>query len=234
MRLPIVILSGPAGCGKDTVARFMKEHAGAVAIAQADPMKELARELFDFKDEQLWGPSHRRMETTDRPCDLSTRLEINGSRWLRSIGLGTKEAHRLLKAWAATLPEEVTARQVLQTLGTEWGRSINTDLWVNLALERARGELAAGAPMAVITDGRFRNEILAVKAAGGAAVRIVTPGAGLTGEAAKHVSETEQASIPEWWFDEVLENDKARGLEHLKRAVFYLTTRLFPARARLA
>jgi hypothetical protein len=55
MRTPIVMLTGPAGSGKDTVASFLVKNHGAVAIAQADPMKRLAMQLFEFPEETLWG-----------------------------------------------------------------------------------------------------------------------------------------------------------------------------------
>jgi hypothetical protein len=148
-----------------------------------------------------------------------------------------------------TGPREPTARHVLQTLGTEWGRAFSKNMWIDLALSTARELLGGGymydrntglnghpsAPfippsLVVITDGRFRNELLAVRAAGGATVRIQSPGAGLTGEAAKHASETEQNSIPASWFDVVLTNDKNHGLKGLEAAVGWLAEHHFPAR----
>lgn len=221
MRLPIVMLSGPAGSGKDTVAGFLRKHAGAHIIAQADPMKELARDLFGFSHEQLWGPSERRAEKVPIVLQLG-RLVTVAPRWLESIGLaGNPFAFSRLREWAFGIvqPGACSARHVLQTLGTEWGRAIDSDLWVNLALRRARELLVGGAPLVVVTDGRFRNELLAVRATGGATVRLVTQGAGLTGEVSQHSSETEQASIPDSWFDAVLLNDKAQGLAALDKKV---------------
>jgi hypothetical protein len=119
-------------------------------------------------------------------------------------------------------------------------------MWVDLALGTARELLAGGQDydrtvglcgpdvmakpcnLVVITDGRFRNELLAVRAAGGATVKIEAQGSGLTGTAAAHASETEQNSIPESWFDVVLENDKSLGLESLQKLVLYLADRLQP------
>lgn len=55
-----------------------------------------------------------------------------------------------------------TPRFAMQTLGTEWGRTlIADDLWVNTAIRRSEVH------QTVITDVRFPNEMEAVVAAGG-------------------------------------------------------------------
>jgi hypothetical protein len=232
MRLPVVLLSGPAGSGKDTVAGFLRAAVpGASVFAMADPMKRLAKALFGFTDDQLWGPSARRAESVRVPPGVMNRAWHTGREWLAEIGQANEDAHCSLRDWAINfLPgSKVTARHVLQTLGTEWGRAIDPDLWVDIALRRARQDLAAGAPLAVITDGRFRNEVLAVRSAGGAVIRLVTPDApGLEGSAARHSSETEQATIPFEWFDAVLLNDKAAGLEQLRGVVQHVAGALMP------
>jgi hypothetical protein len=67
-------------------------------------------------------------------------------------------------------------RQMLQTLGTEWGRgSVHEEIWIRIALERAKPELAAGRGV-VITDVRFDNEAKAIIDAGGEVWRVVRPG----------------------------------------------------------
>ena len=58
----------------------------------------------------------------------------------------------------------------------------------------------------VIPDCRFVNEFEAIKAAGGKLVRIKRTLAGLAGAAGKHVSETEQDSVPDSMFDVVICN----------------------------
>lgn len=66
----------------------------------------------------------------------------------------------------------VTPRALMQTLGTEWGRSINPDLWADLTLAKAK---ASRSPV-VIDDLRFPNEFDAVRNAGGIVGAIVRPG----------------------------------------------------------
>jgi hypothetical protein len=67
----------------------------------------------------------------------------------------------------------VTPRRLLQTLGTEWGRSIHPDLWVDV-LARRTG-IATGAPVhdrIVISDVRFPNEVTFVRFHGGQLLRL--------------------------------------------------------------
>jgi hypothetical protein len=81
-------------------------------------------------------------------------------------------------------------RQLLQTLGTEWGRgTIHPEIWIRITMERAKPELAVGRGV-VITDVRFDNEAQAVIDAGGEVWRVTRPGwRCLAEEAAAHQSE---------------------------------------------
>lgn len=116
-------------------------------------------------------------------------------------------------------PSGPTARHVLQLLGTEFGRALFPNCWVDCALHNARLHLMASKSV-VIPDVRFLNEILGIRAAGGRLVRIKRDGAGLDGAAGAHVSETEQDSIPDDAFDAVIVNDGT--LEELEGAVMQL------------
>lgn len=81
-------------------------------------------------------------------------------------------------------------RQLMQTLGTEWGRQcVKDSLWVDMALEKAKKAQQEGKHV-VITDVRFENESTAVCAAGGHVVEIVRPAHKVTdGATATHPSE---------------------------------------------
>jgi len=111
----------------------------------------------------------------------------------------------------------LTPRRVLQTFGTEFGRAVDTFLWTNLALKTCQEALIDNHSVAIITDGRFRSEVLAVKKVGGTVVKIVTP---TTGEKLNgHASETELDTIPDSWFDVILLNNKELGLQKLETVV---------------
>jgi dephospho-CoA kinase len=73
----------------------------------------------------------------------------------------------------------VTPRQMMQTLGTEWGRSIHPHLWIRALFHRLeRNGLLLGAQGVVITDCRFDNEARAIHNAGGEVWLVQRPGAG--------------------------------------------------------
>ena len=60
-------------------------------------------------------------------------------------------------------------REMLQTLGTEWGRHlVHRDVWVKLAADA----LATSGPGMVIADCRFNNEAHWVRQAGGLVVHV--------------------------------------------------------------
>lgn len=198
----IIGICGLAGAGKDTTADILCRSHGFAKLAFADPMKRFAKEVFDFSHEQMWGPSSARNAPDPRyrrmgqygPC-LELRLD-----------------------------EGLTPREALQKLGTEWGRSCYPEVWVEYGIRAAKrldgregfaysaeqGVFRCTAPPiqgVAISDVRFKNELVAVKAAGGKVVRVVRDGAGLGGTAGLHQSEREQAEIPDTEFDYVILNN---------------------------
>ena len=95
--MQLIGLTGPAGCGKDTIANFLMETHGFVQIALADPLRDGLKAMLGVTDEQL----HRR-DLKEAPID-----------------------------WIGRSP-----RELLQTLGTEWGREhVAADLWLHDAAE---------------------------------------------------------------------------------------------------
>lgn len=80
-------------------------------------------------------------------------------------------------------------RQLMQTLGTEWGRNlVKPSLWVDITERRIRESLRAGDTDIVITDVRFPGEAKMIWSLGGVIWRIDRPGAATT-ERADHPSE---------------------------------------------
>ncbi len=230
---PLIIISGQAGSGKDSLAQaLLRNIPAAAAIALADPMKELAAMLFGFVQEQLYGPSASRNAVDPRWTQTTTLEALNpypfhGYReavesWLKRVVGEEREGDLLeLERWYSDLLLEqvpahgnaLTPRLVLQTLGTEFGRKLKPTLWADYAIRRARTLLEGDKNFVVISDGRFRNELLQVKACNGTCIRIERPqdkasatattAAGISG----HASETEQKDIPNHFFDWIIQND---------------------------
>lgn len=227
---------GKAGSGKDTVAKVLADVYDGCTIALADPIKDIARTIFGFTDRQLWGPSEARSEEIVNPRHSRYDFDIKPpvvlpwhSDYLKWIaGLGGKEmlatnVNRFKTWWYTHISgrKTLTARHVLQTLGTEFGRKIDQNIWVNMALKRADDILVDAfnqKQAVVISDGRFRNEVLAVKRAGGTVIHIVDPQETIAMD--KHQSEAEQDSIPEFWYDLTYVNYK-KGLDGLRNDVIH-------------
>jgi hypothetical protein len=194
----ILGVSGLAGAGKDTTADILVHDHDFTKVSLADPLKQIARKVYAFTDEQLWGPSQFR--------------NAEDKRYPRADG------------------SFLSPREALQLLGTEWGRRCYPNTWIDLCIRTAqelltdggvelhytqqlglvkrtggRGRMRSVLGVAV-PDVRFKNEMAAIKEAGGLVLRISRPGAGLGGAAALHQSEVEQASIPDSAFDRVFQN----------------------------
>ena len=131
---------------------------------------------------------------------------------LRSSGLN--EAYMDSRAFKErTIPElGVSYRHLAQTLGTEWGRAVQPDLWLRLAANKmmmaSREDAAA---QFVISDVRFANEADFVRQLGGQIWRIERADAPSVRE---HVSESE---IDRLKVDQYIHNDGS--LVELQRLV---------------
>ena len=64
---------------------------------------------------------------------------------------------------------QMTARQVLQTVGTEFFRSIQNNVWADATIRRIQQDNPL---VALIGDCRFPNEVEAVKKAGGTVIKL--------------------------------------------------------------
>ena len=210
----IIGFCGQAGSGKDTSADFLVKNDLFVKVAFADPLKRICQEVYDFTDDQLWGPSSSR----NAPDLRYPRVKFENYPFMSPqdaadiVGPGT--------------PAYLTPRYALQQLGTEWGRNCFDNTWVDYAL-RIHDRLQKGdcyydtksglrfttsmvswaTPKkdVVISDVRFKNEIDAIKKAGGLVIKLLR-GEGLEGAAGQHKSETELQGIPLESFDFILDN----------------------------
>lgn len=78
-------------------------------------------------------------------------------------------------------------RQLMQTLGTEWGRQqVHEDFWIRRAMAEVE-RIEYGEGRAVISDVRFDNEAQAIRDHGGVVLHLVRPDALVV---ASHASES--------------------------------------------
>lgn len=229
MGLPVIVISGEAGSGKDTVGEIISRRYLAQTIAIADPLKRIVQNLFGFSDEQLWGASDERDKVDERLNDSRFWEEVVFPNVLRidpSHHKGIMEVVLNLRDEGANTP-----RRTVQYLGTEWGRNYDPTMWIRVALQEVRFLLQGGhrytpqmgsvpsrnknVGMVVVTDARFRDEVAAFKEMGAAIVRLTTPN---NKTVADHRSEKELNTIPMYWYDYLLENKK-ESLAALEKVV---------------
>lgn len=212
----LIGFSGLAGSGKDSAADTLLKGPGGgwVRCALADPLKRMAQHIYDFSDEQLWGPSQERNRPDARYPRPDHTWSSRGDQICACCGA----------ARADGVDCHLTPRYVLQRMGTEMGRRCWPDTWVTYALRVFRtlqrgdhlydqkagltraldGQEPLIATNMVVPDIRFWNEIEAVKAAGGFVVRVRRPGYDVP--AWLHASETEQMQVEDVVFDYLLDN----------------------------
>ena len=97
--------------------------------------------------------------------------------WHLLIDLGLERFRYFYKDKEAIIPKiGVSARHMMQTLGTEWGRAcIHPDFWVMIARAQTQRIIADGGSV-VIDDVRFPNEAAMIRDLGGELWRIDRPG----------------------------------------------------------
>lgn len=223
MAYPIVMFVGKLGSGKDTAAQFMRELVPqSDFVTLAAPMKEFAKKVFGFTHEQMYGGSALREQVFTKDDSQVERLyELHRTEFLETL-FPTGQHGPALDFWFSGIMDNGprTGRHILQTLGTEFGRAQDQDVWIRAGINGATKKLVAGSSLITMTDGRFRNEILQVKKAGGIVIRVLNPD---TVGTSSHPSELEQESVPDFWFDFLLVNNKANGLPWLAKTVEALT-----------
>lgn len=246
MMTPIILLSGKAGSGKDTAGEYIANRYNGITIGQADPMKRFAMDVFGFDYQQLWGPSDlrnavdHRYTGPNRENEWDTAyeaLEFHSQEWLADVLpphllIDIDHYQLTLVQWFRELQfsgkgDNLTPRVTLQTLGTNWGRDLDRNVWVDYANKTSNALLGGdfgytrseglyheekrGYDYVIITDGRFRNEVLKINSLGGVTINMSrnsqlaqqAAAAGVAG----HVSETELDTIPRHFFRHHVNNN---------------------------
>lgn len=229
MKNLIIGLSGVSGSGKDTVADLIQEVGsqggqGWTKVALADPMKRIVRDVYDFTDEQLWGPSEMRNEPDKRYPRPCSDCGGKGDRVYEDTSPGESALQPCMMCHGEKVTY-LTCREALQQLGTEWARNCYPDTWVDLTIRTAEklmdpqsrltysqalGLLQGGVDLepiwgVLVSDVRYRNELAAIKKAGGMVLRVRRETT-LSAEYTSHSSEAEMGQIQDSEFDLVIDN----------------------------
>lgn len=186
---------GTNGSGKDATADVLVKDHGFQKVSLADPLKRICKNVFDFTDEQLWGPSQMRNQK-------DMRYRRGAHEFIDSKYGVTKSVCRVCGESGLTdIDCYLTPRFALQTLGTEWGRGCFSDTWVNLAMRHSLSLLSS----VCIPDVRFKNELRHIRKSGGILIRVVRP-IDREADSFAHPSELEAMQIPDDEFNSVLQN----------------------------
>jgi len=91
---------------------------------------------------------------------------------LKAIGLSDADMQGEAKESPSAKLYGASPRAAMQLLGTEWGRALNPNLWVNMWRDLASDILDQDGHGVVVDDCRFPNEAEVVRALGGFVIEI--------------------------------------------------------------
>lgn len=195
----VVAVAGPKGSGKSTVAGRLAERWGFREASFAAPLKALVEDVaapIGAVPAVLWGASTGRdrelliARSASAWAEVMRAVELNANRAARLFERAPPSAPgfdpaRVRAAWfecwdamrveALTGVTRLSARTMLQRVGTDWGRGLWRDVWPYALLTDVRA--GKHGPRVAISDARFAdNEGAPVRAAGGSVWWIDRPG----------------------------------------------------------
>jgi hypothetical protein len=230
--VPILLVTGIANSGKSTLSDMIcKTNPNTTQLALADPIKRFVGELFDVPAEYLWGPSELRDKViTVNPIKIISKIKLMNftEEVFRNIN---RKQESILVDFIKTIPHEISVRKLLRWVGSEYGRTYDSDIWINLGIQTAYALLRGGYQynsytglvqqtsqlpynLVVISDGRFINEVLKVNEINGVCWKIES---GTTND--EHVSEWEVNRMSDYLFNRTVLNTK-NGFDGLQEFVY--------------
>ena len=196
----IIGLSGKKQCGKNTVSLIIQ------ALSQIDGINTDSMYRYgEVKyEEDIISEVKRIMNL---PTGIVNKWEeksfayklreclytLTGNSKVFNLDEASKKSPSGIKSWAG---REYAIRELLQLFGTEVGRVISPNIWVDCLLKDYKN-----INNWIITDVRFENEAEAIKALGGVVIRIDRN----LGAKDNHVSETALDSFN--GFDATIDNN---------------------------
>ena len=135
---------GSAGAGKSEVAKRLVEKHGFVEVALADEIKRICMRLWDFSEEQLWGPSAERNKPDERYTTPHLITDSTATCSKCGVEIRLDGSWDNLQAVDGSQGCPLTPRHALQQIGTEVARAIDPDVWVRYTMKAASDILEEG------------------------------------------------------------------------------------------
>lgn len=156
-RSRLIVLSGDAGAGKDSLADVLYD-MGWQRYSLAGPLKRFAGDMFGFTDEQLYGPSSARNAPDPRWARPCPRCNATG---MRPAAVGAVIVPNRVPCEECEGKGKIndnSPRRVLQLLGEEYLRQM---IHVDALTMRATPDIArllADGHSVVVNDARNDND----------------------------------------------------------------------------
>jgi len=164
----IIGLTGPAGCGKDTVALLLATHLGFSHMAFADALRDEVVGAFGIDGSLLTRRDSKETPTLTLALERCSNLGFVGAVIGRVKGLPDAITH--------VMQAPRSPRQIMQWWGTEYRRAHSGDhYWTRTLTHRVHTQQQNQQWRHVISDVRFPNEAAAVRALGGVIWQVKRP-----------------------------------------------------------
>lgn len=172
----IIAISGKKQAGKNTVGEFIAQHynwldgysSRTVGLySYADKLKQFCIECLGLSYGQCYGTDEEKNTLTNLKWENMPGVLTN---YPMGVFLDLQnEVGCLVGKVILHEPGFMTAREVMQFFGTEIGRRMYNNIWVDSTIRQIKKD---GLGIAVITDCRFPNEVHAVLNEGGWVMRL--------------------------------------------------------------
>lgn len=147
----IIAFSGRKQSGKSTSGEYLKSFALSInpkidvrTYSFADPLKNICVDLLGLTSQQCWG-------SDEDKNSLTSLLWEN------------------MPGYNGNLIGYMTAREVMEYVGTKMFRRMNNDIWVKATLKQIQKE---SPDIALLLDNRFPNEVDPILNIGGYVIRL--------------------------------------------------------------
>ena len=177
----IIGLTGPAGCGKDTVAQLLATHLGFAHLAFADALRAEVCAAYGIDQSLL-----TRRDTKEVP---TRALALDRCNTLAFVGAIVVRANKDPATWPELMQAPRSPRHIMQWWGTDYRRQHSGEsYWTRTLTSRVHTQQQGHQWRHVVSDVRFPNEADAIRALGGVIWQVKRPG---LQRGTSHISETD-------------------------------------------